>query len=147
MKRETVKGLGWAVLIAGILAVLIVAGSRNLTHFDAALVAYTFATLFAAGGISYRFQSQYGTQAFGLLSGASLTIEKAYLMGKFARVCLRTPYIDYNGRPCMVSAAAGCARDGLGHRHVQSCKRGDRRQHFTGREGTRLRLDYGYLNQ
>src|SRR6185295_11339125 len=28
------------------------------------------------------------------------------LMGKFARVCLKTPYIDYNGRLCMVSAAA-----------------------------------------
>ena len=41
-----------------------------------------------------------------MLSGASLTIEKAYLMGKFARVCLKTPYIDYNGRLCMVSAAA-----------------------------------------
>jgi tellurite resistance protein TehA-like permease len=27
-------------------------------------------------------------------------------MGKFARVCLKTPYIDYNGRLCMVSAAA-----------------------------------------
>ncbi|MBL9148113.1 MAG: molybdopterin oxidoreductase family protein, partial [Phycisphaerae bacterium] len=41
------------------------------------------------------------------LSGASLTVEKAYLMGKFARVCLKTPYIDYNGRLCMVSAGAG----------------------------------------
>ena len=28
-------------------------------------------------------------------------------MGKFARVCLRTPHIDYNGRLCMVSAGAG----------------------------------------
>jgi assimilatory nitrate reductase catalytic subunit len=27
-------------------------------------------------------------------------------MGKFARMCLKTPYIDYNGRLCMVSAAA-----------------------------------------
>jgi assimilatory nitrate reductase catalytic subunit len=36
-----------------------------------------------------------------------LTIEKAYLMGKFARVALKTPYIDYNGRLCLVSAAAG----------------------------------------
>lgn len=52
-------------------------------------------------------QTTYGPQAFALLSGASLTTEKAYLMGKFARVCLRTPYIDYNGRLCMVSAAAG----------------------------------------
>lgn len=53
-----------------------------------------------------RIQSQHGKQAFGCLSGASLTVEKAYLMGKFARVCLQTPYIDYNGRLCMVSAAA-----------------------------------------
>jgi assimilatory nitrate reductase catalytic subunit len=53
-----------------------------------------------------RIQSQHGPQAFGVLTGASLTTEKAYLMGKFARVCLKTPYIDYNGRLCMVSAAA-----------------------------------------
>ncbi|HEV2666302.1 MAG TPA: molybdopterin-dependent oxidoreductase, partial [Blastocatellia bacterium] len=54
-----------------------------------------------------RIQSTYGADAFAVLSGASLTIEKAYLMGKFARVALKTPYIDYNGRLCMVSAAAG----------------------------------------
>jgi assimilatory nitrate reductase catalytic subunit len=49
-------------------------------------------------------QTKHGNSAFGVLSGASLTTEKAYLMGKFARVCLKTPYIDYNGRLCMVSA-------------------------------------------
>lgn len=54
-----------------------------------------------------RIQGQYGRDAFGLLSGASLTTEKTYLMGKFARMCLRTRHIDYNGRLCMVSAAAG----------------------------------------
>src|SRR5262245_15148146 len=54
-----------------------------------------------------RIQSSYGADAFGVLSGASLTIEKAYLMGKFARMCLKTRHIDYNGRLCMVSAAAG----------------------------------------
>lgn len=53
-----------------------------------------------------RVQQKYGDSAVGVLSGASLTTEKAYLMGKFARVCLKTPYIDYNGRLCMVSAAA-----------------------------------------
>ncbi len=53
-----------------------------------------------------RIQSTYGPNAFGVLSGASLTTEKAYLMGKFARVCLKTKYIDYNGRLCMVSAGA-----------------------------------------
>jgi assimilatory nitrate reductase catalytic subunit len=53
-----------------------------------------------------RIQKQYGNDAVGVLSGASLTSEKAYLMGKFARVCLKTRYIDYNGRLCMVSAGA-----------------------------------------
>jgi assimilatory nitrate reductase catalytic subunit len=53
-----------------------------------------------------RLQSAHGPSAVGVLSGASLTTEKAYLMGKFARVCLKTPYIDYNGRLCMVSAGA-----------------------------------------
>ena len=54
-----------------------------------------------------RIQSQYGPDAFALLSGASLTTEKTYLMGKFAHMCLKTANIDYNGRLCMVSAAAG----------------------------------------
>lgn len=54
-----------------------------------------------------RIQTEYGRDAFALLSGASLTTEKTYLMGKFAHMCLRTANIDYNGRLCMVSAAAG----------------------------------------
>src|SRR5690606_12625551 len=54
-----------------------------------------------------KIQREHGRDAFAVLTGASLTTEKAYLMGKFARVCLRTANIDYNGRPCMVSAAAG----------------------------------------
>jgi assimilatory nitrate reductase catalytic subunit len=53
-----------------------------------------------------RIQKAHGNSAIGVLSGASLTTEKTYLMGKFARVCLKTPYIDYNGRLCMVSAGA-----------------------------------------
>jgi assimilatory nitrate reductase catalytic subunit len=53
-----------------------------------------------------RLQEQYGNDAVGLLGGASLTTEKTYLLGKFARVCLKTRYIDYNGRLCMVSAGA-----------------------------------------
>ena len=53
-----------------------------------------------------RIQTAYGRQAIGVPGGASLTTEKTYLLGKFARVCLRTPYIDYNGRLCMVSAGA-----------------------------------------
>jgi assimilatory nitrate reductase catalytic subunit len=54
-----------------------------------------------------RIQTQHGNHAFAVLSGASLTTEKAYLMGKFAHMCLKTSNIDYNGRLCMVSAAGG----------------------------------------
>lgn len=53
-----------------------------------------------------RIQSEHGKDAFAILSGASITTEKTYLMGKFARVCLGTANIDYNGRLCMVSAGA-----------------------------------------
>jgi assimilatory nitrate reductase catalytic subunit len=53
-----------------------------------------------------RIQKTYGNDSFALLTGASLTNEKAYLMGKFARVALKTANIDYNGRLCMVSAGA-----------------------------------------
>ncbi len=53
-----------------------------------------------------RIQSDFGHDTFGLLGGASMTTEKTYLAGKFARVALRTRHIDYNGRLCMVSAAA-----------------------------------------
>src|SRR5439155_2222685 len=53
-----------------------------------------------------RIQDTYGKDSFAILTGASLTNEKAYLMGKFARVALQTANIDYNGRLCMVSAAA-----------------------------------------
>src|SRR6476646_4745988 len=52
-------------------------------------------------------QSKYGNDAFAIVGGASMTSEKCYLLGKFARTCLKTRYIDYNGRLCMVSAAAG----------------------------------------
>lgn len=68
-------------------------------------IPYDQAIARVAGEID-RIQKQYGNGAIGALSGASLTTEKTYLMGKFARVCLKTPYIDYNGRLCMVSAGA-----------------------------------------
>ena len=54
-----------------------------------------------------RIQEKYGNDAFSMLSGVSLTNEKSYLVGKFARVALKTKNLDYNGRLCMVSAGAG----------------------------------------
>ncbi len=57
-----------------------------------------------------RVQESYGPDATGVFGGGSLTNEKAYLLGKFARVALGTSNIDYNGRFCMSSAAAASIR-------------------------------------
>jgi uncharacterized membrane protein (DUF441 family) len=55
MKKETIRAGGWGTLFTLIVTGLIVVGSRNLAHFDAALVGYTFAVLFATFGITYRY--------------------------------------------------------------------------------------------
>ena len=52
---DRVRAAAWAAGVTLLLAAAIVVGSRTLAHFDAALVAYTFATLFAAFGIAYRY--------------------------------------------------------------------------------------------
>jgi len=54
-----------------------------------------------------RIQAEHGDDAFAMLSGVSLTNEKSYLIGKFARLALHTANLDYNGRFCMVSAGVG----------------------------------------
>lgn len=51
-------------------------------------------------------REQYGPDAVGVFGGGGLTNEKAYQLGKFARLALGTSRIDYNGRFCMSSAAA-----------------------------------------
>ena len=59
-------------------------------------------------------QRVHGRAAVGVFGGGGLTNEKAYWLGKFARVALRTPHIDYNGRFCMASeAAAGIKAFGI----------------------------------
>ncbi|NEY36688.1 molybdopterin-dependent oxidoreductase [Streptomyces sp. PRKS01-65] len=52
----------------------------------------------------------HGPDAVGVFGGGGLTNEKAYALGKFARVVLGTSQIDYNGRFCMSSAAAAGMR-------------------------------------
>src|SRR5579884_3298552 len=55
-------------------------------------------------------QAWQGRDAVAVYSGSSMTNEKCYLLGKFARVGLRTRHIDYNGRLCMSSAAMAYAK-------------------------------------
>ncbi|EWM12882.1 molybdopterin oxidoreductase family protein [Kutzneria sp. 744] len=54
----------------------------------------------------HELRDRLGPDAVGVFGGGGLTNEKAYLLGKFARVALGTSKIDYNGRFCMSSAAA-----------------------------------------
>src|SRR6516165_5869603 len=67
----------------------------------------------ALDGIARRFdavQRRYGRDAVAVFGGGALTNEKAYLLGKFARVALGTRHIDYSGRFCMSSAADATER-------------------------------------
>ncbi len=48
----------------------------------------------------------HGADSIAVFGGGALTNETVYLLGKFARVALKTKNIDYNGRYCMSSAAA-----------------------------------------
>ncbi|GGU24285.1 molybdopterin oxidoreductase [Nocardioides albus] len=51
-------------------------------------------------------RENHGADANAVFGGGGLTNEKAYQLGKFARVALGTSQIDYNGRWCMSSAAS-----------------------------------------
>ncbi|MDN4476545.1 molybdopterin oxidoreductase family protein [Demequina sp. SYSU T00192] len=55
-------------------------------------------------------QAESGDDAVAVFGGGGLTNEKAYALGKFARLALGTRLIDYNGRFCMSSAAAASNR-------------------------------------
>ncbi|MCU1531834.1 MAG: nitrite reductase [Arthrobacter sp.] len=55
-------------------------------------------------------RARYGADSVGVFGGGGLTNEKAYQLGKFARLALGTSRIDYNGRFCMSSAAAAGMR-------------------------------------
>lgn len=55
MNREVKRSGAWALAVTLGLAFLIMVGSRDLAHFDAALVAYTFSVAFATFGLTYRY--------------------------------------------------------------------------------------------
>lgn len=57
-----------------------------------------------------QIQAEHGKHAVSVYSGSSMTNEKCYIMGKFARVALGTRHVDYNGRLCMSSSAMAYAK-------------------------------------
>jgi len=52
-------------------------------------------------------RAEHGAEALSAFGSGALTNEKTYLLGKFVRTVLGTSLVDYNGRYCMSSAAAG----------------------------------------
>ena len=66
-------------------------------------ISYAAALTLTARRLS-EIRERYGPDAVAVYGGASMITEKAYVLGKFARVALGTKHIDYNGRLCMVSA-------------------------------------------
>ncbi|WP_236656662.1 molybdopterin oxidoreductase family protein [Streptacidiphilus jiangxiensis] len=78
---------------------------RDGTRGELRAASWTEALDRAAGGLA-AVRDAYGADAVGVFGGGGLTNEKAYQLGKFARIALRTATIDYNGRFCMSSAAA-----------------------------------------
>ncbi|MCB9867358.1 MAG: MFS transporter [Phycisphaerales bacterium] len=83
MGHEASKAIRWGLFTTTVLAVLIVVGSRNLAHFDAALVGYTFATLFAVFGITYRYVMwlQRPPTALYWRRGWQVFLDRRYLLG------------------------------------------------------------------
>lgn len=53
--RDVSRSVAWGLGVSVSLGALVLIGSRNLAHFDAALVTYTFAILFASFGLTYRY--------------------------------------------------------------------------------------------
>jgi hypothetical protein len=80
---------------------------QPLVRWQGRLVATDWETALDAAAAGFaRIASVGGDAANAVLGGGSLTNEMAYLLGKFARLALRTPHVDLNGRMCMTSAGA-----------------------------------------
>ncbi|QIX25660.1 molybdopterin oxidoreductase family protein [Nocardioides sp. JQ2195] len=80
----------------------LVTGELEPTSWESAL------DLVAARLVALR--GEHGPDSIGVFGGGGLTNEKAYQLGKFARVAIGTSQIDYNGRWCMSSAASAGTR-------------------------------------
>jgi len=86
--REVIKAVFTGLIATGVLLVLVFIGSRNLQHFDAALFAYLFATLFAVFGIAYRYSMwlQRPPTALYWKRGWQMFLRPGYLLKNFVRL-------------------------------------------------------------
>ena len=108
LSREQLRAVGWGLFWSGLLAVAIFVGSANLRNIDAALVGYTFACLFAAFAIAYRYSIwlhrpptkmywRRGWQAF--LKPGHLWANVKHLAGRFVRMFVLNLFILKRSRP------------------------------------------------
>jgi hypothetical protein len=106
--REQLRAVAWGLFWSGLLAVAIFVGSRNLRHIDAALVGYTFACLFAAFAVSYRYAMwlqrpptrlywRRGWQAF--LKPGYFWANLNHLAGRFVRLFALNLHILRRSKP------------------------------------------------
>ena len=105
-------GLFWA----GLLAVAIFVGSRNLRHIDAALVGYTFACLFAAFAVAYRYSIWLQAADPHVLAAGVAGVPEArapvgqpkHLAGRFVRLFLLNEFILRRSRPAGSPTCSSC---------------------------------------
>ncbi len=108
LSREQLRATAWGLFWTALLAVAIFVGSRNLRHIDAALVGYTFACLFAAFAIAYRYSMwlqrpptrlywRRGWEAF--LKPGHLWANVKHLAGRFVRLFAFNEHILRRSKP------------------------------------------------
>lgn len=90
-KHEGIRATITGLIATGMLLVLVFVGSRNLQHFDAALFAYLFATLFAVFGIAYRYSMwlQRPPTAMYWKRGWQVFLRPGYIMKNVGRLPAR----------------------------------------------------------
>ncbi len=82
---------------------------RDRTTGELRAVGWEEALDVVADGLA-RVRGAHGPDGVAVFGGGGLTNEKAYQLGRFARVALGTSQVDYNGRWCMSAAASASSR-------------------------------------
>jgi MFS family permease len=103
---DQLRAAAWATMWTALLCAAIVIGSRNLQNFDAALVVYTFATIFATWGVAYHYcvwlqkppTRVYWTRGFELVRSRGLLASLPTLLRTAASHLLAQTFIRKRSR-------------------------------------------------
>ena len=107
---------GWGLLVSAILAALIVAGSRNLEHFDAALVGYTFATLFATSASPIATRCGCSARRRACTGGAAgrCSCTPRFVGGNLARLARAAVFVEFAANRFIFRARTAARRSRTG---------------------------------